>query len=232
MHHKMRLDDKTTTCIYKTILTELVAPLLTAKGFRRARGYWFLRWEGDALWRVSCSLRTEPNEDEGLVGVQVCVGFRSLEEFMEGFDTSPLRNPKTPCIMATEIGHLMPQARWHQWRLLPEDDPHVIGHEIATAIEQYGLDYFAKYGSVDKALAAWEQGINYNLCSRADFYIAAVYWLRGDRQRAIGFINRSIERYEALYQAQRQPSDRNLIKERQVFLKFLEEKSPRASGTK
>jgi len=124
--------------------------------------------------------------------------------------------------MATDLGHLMPIHNLYEWRILPDTDETATGHEIVEAIELYGLRYFKDYGTLDKALAAWENGINYNLGSRSDYYIAAAYWLRGDRERAIEFIRLRIAHYNDLYESQRRLLDLTLRREREEFSKFLE----------
>jgi hypothetical protein len=218
----MKLHDKLTSAIYRRIIAEFVTPCLVRAGFKRASKDRFFLREGDALWRVVCGLRPEPGRDEGWLDVTVCIGFCSLAEFLCACPLVRIRDPEKPCAMATNLGHLMPIRNFYEWRLLPDTNEITIGREIVEAINTYGLHYFEKYGTLDKALAAWEKGVNYNLGSRVDYYVAAVYWLRGDRGRAIEFIHHRITHYSDLHRSYNRPLDLTLCREREQFSRFLE----------
>jgi hypothetical protein len=214
----MRKADKVSSAIYIKVVSDYVAPMESAAGFRKTRKDWFQRWEGDCLWRISCYLRQERGRDEGWFSITVCVGFRSLAEFLAPCPVCPVTDIKSPCAMGTDLGHLRPPYNLHEWRVLPSTDVTWLGGEAVRELRDYGLPFFEQYGSLDKALKAWEHGTVYNLGSRVHFYRAAAYWLRGERQRAVDLIEQRVQELDDDY---RQHGRRTDFNERVRFDNFL-----------
>ncbi len=211
---------------YKKIVTDYAAPLLLNAGFQGVGKEWFFRWVGDAYWRFAFYLTRIPGLKLGTMVVAVGVGFKSLAEFMKDF---PLVKPDIgkPCAMATDLGHLRPPYQYHEWRLVPETDEDQVGREIADDIKAYGFDFFEKYGTLEKTVAAWEAGVYYN--SAFKFYLPAAYWMRGERERALAYVRENIAYYDAKYKEKKptqwdwmvEPVNLRSRKEHEKFLAFL-----------
>lgn len=207
--------------IYQEVVSRFVAPLLERKGFKRGKKDWFFHWEGESLWRVATGFRKVPDRDEGWLSITVCVGFKDLASFLQDFSKEDIKGVNEPCIMATDIGHLKPPYSFFEYRLLPDINTAFLGSVVTNDIETFLLPYFTQYGDLEKALAAWENGITYNLGAGADLYIASAYWLRGDQKRAIEFIENKIAYYDGLYRERNRRSDVMARAERERFLAFL-----------
>src|SRR6266852_5982755 len=182
--------------IFNQILEDYVHPYALELGFTRGKkAGWYVRWEGDCLWDLTCAFRMEKNRDEGWVFVSMCVGFRSLDEFLQRYPELGGINPNEPCAMGTDTSHLRggPPYQSIQWRILPGSDADDIGPEVIHEIKNYALPYFDRFGSLDKCVAAWEAGIFYNAgVPHGDCHLAAAYWLRGDRERALNHIRKRL----------------------------------------
>jgi hypothetical protein len=210
---------------YHKIVSDYVTPILIKADFEMVDTEWFYRWVGDAYWRVACDLTRKPGLKLGTMGITVGVGFRSLAELLKGFSlVKPDVNK--PCAMATDLGHLRPPYQYHEWIILPETDENKIGQEIAEAIKDYGLAFFEKYGTLEKAVTAWEAGIHFN--SAFKFYLPAVYWMRGERERALNIVRENIAYYDAKYKEKKtqwdwmvEPVNLRSRKEHETFLAFL-----------
>lgn len=96
------------------------------------------------------------------------------------------------------------------------------GLEIVEEIRRYALPFFEKYGTLDKCVIAWESEIVYNLGTSVDFYLPAAYWLRGERERALGYVRDKIKHYDRLCEEKGRRQDFNTRESRETFLNFLE----------
>lgn len=179
--------------IYDRIVSDYIATPLSRMGFQRARPDFFIRWKGDCLQRVASLLTTNRATAEGKILVTVCVGYRSLEAFLHKCSFSTADRVQQPCAMATDLGHLHAPYQYQEWRILPHTDPIVMGVEIGKELKEFGVPFLERFSTLDEALKAWEAGVRYNLGARAVFYVAAAYWLRGDRNRARQVVSEQIE---------------------------------------
>ncbi len=225
--------------MYKVIVSQYLVPFLKREGFLKTKGTWFIRWEAGCLWRVSAGFRKSRGRDEGWADVHVCVGFPALFSFLSSCPVInwDIHDPKRPCTMAANIRHLRPSNRTPEWRLLPECDVGLVGMEMVNDIKTYGLAYFDEYGSLEKALHAWESGVWHNLGLSVYYFMAAAYCLRGQQAQAFALIESQIKHYRDLYQATGVPSDRSWMRQLEIFLEFLKQRcaqptaSPGGSGS-
>jgi hypothetical protein len=185
----------------------------------------FQHWEGDCLWHLYCAFRMEKNRDEGWIDVTVSVGFRSLDEFLQKCPELGGIDPKQPCAMATDTGGLRggPPYQAVQWRILRDTNPDTIGPEVVEEIRNYALRYFQEFGSLEKCLDAWEHRIFYNTDAfHGDAYLAAAYWLKGEKDRALNHVRKRLDDRREFYRKEGRHSTLLTIGEYERFLKFLE----------
>lgn len=208
--------------LFEQIVENYIAPSLKHAGFAAKPAGLFVRWEEDCLWRVGCCFTKMRGQDAGSFTIALCVGFPDLAKFLKNFPHCNVREVKQPCTMATSLEHLRPPHNWPEWALISTSDVKAVGDEVASVLKEYGLRFFENYGSLDKCVAAWESGINHNLGPSADFYLSSVYWLRGEKERAIEFVNAKITECIEMYNKQGNRSGLFLKRQREDFLKFLQ----------
>lgn len=213
--------------VFEKIVSIHILPTVTKAGFERAGSGQFRRVQDDSVHRIAATFRKVPRRDEGWLTVTVCVGFRSLAGFLKDFPVVQVKSPRFPCTMATDLGHLQPPFKYKEWRLLPETDSLMVGADVAGNITAFGFPFFESFGDLRKAVAAWEKGTSYNLGESSDYYLAASYWLRGEIDKAMAFARDRIDYYRALRQEKERNEDRNLLWDREAFLKFLARKKIR-----
>lgn len=174
---------------YWRILDLYIVPAMSVLGFERKRKEYFYVMERGCTKRVACGFNKRRGEDAGSMTVTVCVGFPELEEFLsrcpELSTYVNIRMDKQGCTMATDLGHLTAPFKYLSWEVAPESDLAQIGTDIVARIRRDGVRYFTEYGRVDLAVAAWKQGITFNMGSTAALYLAADEWLRGSPKMAI-----------------------------------------------
>lgn len=223
---------------YRVLMDEHVRPALVGLGFS-ARGKDVLcKWDEDCLWRIGNTTRKVRSVDHMTFAVFLCVGFRSLALFLEDFKGLALVNPRMPCAMATDLGHLFPPFRYHEWKVWPNSDASALASEILSKLEEPGLPYLERYGDLDRSIEAWEAGVTYNLGEAVDFYLPAAYWVKGDREKAMRHAEKRMEEIEGLCQTKGRQQDFMSRTEQKKFLEFLTEKlnttasvlRPRLSG--
>ena len=208
--------------IYDEILSVHIVPYLCRLGFeKRGRYTMFYKDTNDTVYRVAVGFRKVAGLDEGWLLITVGVGFRSLAEFLAPCQVALVRDVKLPCAMATDLGHLHPPYRFGERHLSADTRAEQVGKEVIAELEQYGKAFFESYGTLEKVLAAWEAGTWFNLGAHADFYMAAAYWLRGERARAIEFVRGRITHYDELYKEKERNPDLNLRIQREELLGFL-----------
>ncbi len=222
--------------IYNRVLEDFVRPFVLGAGFDATNEKdGFQHWQGDCLWHLYCDFRMEKDRDEGWIELTVSIGFRSLDRFLQKYPELGRINPKQPCAMAAGTGRLRggPPYQAVQWRILPDTDPDAIGPEVVEEIKNWALPYFERYGSLDKALTAWEAGIFFNTPFPAgDCYMAAAYWLKGDRDRALNHIRKRLEDWREFYRKEGRHSTTRTIGGYERFLKFLEKEYAIDQGIK
>lgn len=213
---------KTVADVYDEILDASVAPALVAQGFKRSRLDTFYRIEGNCVWKIAFVLSSKSGGAHGNFTGSVCVGFPELALFLKDFPQANIKETRRPCTMAAALNYLRPPHNWPEWAITSTSNPQTLGFEFAKVLIDHGLPFFEEFGSLEKAVAAWEQGVTHNLTNRAEFYLAAAYWIQGNREKALRHTRSCIAHYEKTYQAQKSRSVLSAKKEREAFLAFLE----------
>lgn len=203
--------------IHNDLLTAYVEPVLLRSGFSRTR-HTFLKWNADGcLWRVGVLLTSLGGQATMLPTVGV--GFRDIAAFLSRCVFLRIRaDPNEPCAMATDLGRLMPGGRYLEIPISPSSDVNSLGPQVRDSIERYALPFLENFGTLEKALRAWESGVTYNLGANADYYIAAAYWLRREKSRALSLIQERIEYYDKRAERRTDARDRD---DRRRFKAFL-----------
>jgi len=217
---------------FRAIVDVYVAPFLQANGFSRRSSGVFFRESGDDFWRVACDLRKARGVNLGWATVSVCVGFRSLIDFLwpsEAFNWAIL-DRKRPCIMAANLGHLRPDGQYHEWRIEPGLNTELISMEIINDLRMYGFQYFEEFGALPKAVEAWEEGTRFNLGDHAYLYLAGAYCLMGNSQLARNLFEERIRELENQYKQIPNPSFKREIRTTKILREFLEAKQKESTN--
>jgi len=174
---------------YREIINNHVTPLLEQLGFKSKKKEWFYAHDDECVKRITCGFSKERGKDAGFVTVTVCVGFKALEMFLSQCpDLSShvhFEPTQRACTMASNLGHLREPFRFLSWEIAPDSDVQSIAADICSRIETDGLNFFAEYGALERAVAAWRSGIRHNLGNLAVLYLSAYEWLYGSRERAV-----------------------------------------------
>jgi len=178
--------EKKSKLIFNHVVEDYVAPALLALGFKRSKFSIFYQWHGDCLWDIWCYYRDVRGADEGYLQTSVCVGFKSIHAFLSGCPEVPMdTDTKRPCTMGADIGYLRPPYNTDYVHLTPDVDGDKLGVFLLGDIRNNALPYFEKFGTLEKAVEAWEKGVCYNAIQARVYLLAAVYFLRGETARAL-----------------------------------------------
>ncbi len=178
--------EKKSKLVFNHVVEDYVASALLALGFMRNKFSIFYKWNEDCLWRISCYYRDIRGADEGYLQTSVCVGFKSIHAFLSGCPEVPMdTDVKRPCTMGANIGHLRPPYNTDYVHLTPEVDGDKVGVFLLGDIRSNALPYFEKFGTLGKAVDAWEKGILYNSKGVGVYLLAAAYFLRGETAKAL-----------------------------------------------
>jgi len=77
--------------------------------------------------------------------------------------------------MATNIGALFPPFHYKEWRILPEAEVGQLASDVMLEVLKAEAAFFGDFGSLSKALGAWEKGITFNAGKTAEVYRAICY---------------------------------------------------------
>jgi hypothetical protein len=208
---------------YSLIVRNQLAQFLFEQGFILNPDSTFILDRSDAIWRVTHSFRQR--DFGGLMQVSVGVGFPTVNAFLAkaGVLNEQLVNIKDLSAMGTDLGHLKPPYRYQEWNIDLLTDAETLGQELVDNLRNYALPFFENYGTLDKCVKAWEAGDFLNRGAGCEFFLAAAYWMQGDRHRAIDYITSRTKYYHDEYQAKGKQSDYQVLQQRRKFLFFLKE---------
>jgi len=127
--------------------------------------------------------------------------------------------------MATDIGHLAAPHTFREWVLDSSVAAFTVKDEILERLRTHGLAYFENYGQLQRAVQAWETGINFNAGYNISFYLAAYYFQSGEQQRALDKVGKIIADCEADYSKTGRNSALNQKRLFQSFDEFLRAKT-------
>ena len=211
---------------YKSLVNEVLTPLLKVRGFDPIYFSSFGRWVDDALWRISPDLVLNRGADSGCVVVYFAVGFRPLTQWLATFDDLEIRKREVriPGAMATDLGHLRPPFQYECREFSPSDDVAVFGRELMADIEKDGMQFFERWGTVDKMIPAWQSGVSYASGWDNDTHLVAALWLRGRKFEAIAHVE---ERAGTMRQriANEGKGNRNMLIRYEAFLQSLRKRA-------
>lgn len=181
--------------IFERAIEEYVAPALKEREFARIKFSVFYRTNGDCIWRIWSNYQDLRGVDAGSVFTTVCVGFRSISEFLGRWPKAPLDTDlKKPCTMAADLGLLRPPYNSDPIRLTAENDADRLGKFLWQDIRDNGFQYFEQFGTLEKSFEAWRKGTFFNSNSVKLYLLAAAHFLRGEKATALRLVDEEIER--------------------------------------
>jgi hypothetical protein len=214
--------------VFQDVVQRYVDPIAFGAGFQRPmkKHAVYYRWNSDCLHTLACGFRPEKGRDEGWVEVSACVGFRSLAEFLSQYPEMGIgqsADPNEPCAMGGLTGRLRggPPYQAVQWRTFPDSDPDEIGPEVVQEITNHAFPFYERYGTLDKALAAWETGVVYTSGFSNDCNISGAYWIKGNHERAVQYFGNRLEYWRGRYEKDHLRTDWFTVERYESFLNFL-----------
>lgn len=100
----------------------------------------------------------------------------------------------------SNVGYLTPNNNFQQW-VVPnsatEDDVSETVNDMIRLIETYAIPYLNKLSDVNALLLELEEG-NSLVPRHADYNLPMLYYLIGDKDSAILYLNREVERKESI----------------------------------
>ena len=106
--------------------------------------------------------------------------------------------------MAADVIYLRPFVQ-EPLRIAPTSSPDRVGISMLNDIKSFILPFFDEVGSFEKALAIWEKGRFYNAAGFGTYLLAAGYFLRGDKPKALEVIRKKRMQEEEQVAAGRSP---------------------------
>ncbi len=183
---------KSSKVLFDTAIMEYVAPRLSEMGFSREKKSFFYKWHKDCFWRIWPLLRESRGVDEGFLHITACVGFRELTQFLARWEKGPKdADLSKPCNMAADIIYLRPIIQ-NPVRISPESDPDQLGIFMWHDINTFIIPFLERVGTLDKAFGSWKAGNFYNAAGSGTYLLAAAYFLRGEKSRALETVQRQI----------------------------------------
>lgn len=171
--------------------------LLKELGFKKKK-IWFVRPYKDATQELGFGHSTNNERHVRYYDCMCGLNYPRINEIAEKlgvFAYGP----------ACQLGDLMPQRELKEWRLSEDDsDEYYIDmiHDIVSSVKDYALPHLEKYSTLEE----YVKGAEYNVFPSAFKYksVPIAYYLLGDRDNAMKFLNRTLERL-----ARRNDSTRN-----------------------
>lgn len=177
---------------FEAAITEYVAPRLSEMSYRRYKQSFFWKWNSGCFWRVWPFLRETRGVDEAFLHITACIGFPELTRFLASWAQMPSNvDMSKPCNMAADIIYLRPSVQ-NPTRISPDTDPDRLGIFIWQDIKTFMIPFLEQVGTFEKAIESWEKGKFYNAAGMGTYLLAAAYFLRGDKSRALNLVRAKI----------------------------------------
>lgn len=201
------------------LLNEYLKPELSRHGFRRL-GRKFERTTNDAFWRFLLAVHRR-GSDMATVALHVCVGFPALNSFLQRCPY--LRLPPKPrlCDMTAPTKALLPGGQYEFTLITPQSNIEPFGHELCREVNDGGLPFLQRYGTLERAMKAWQAGISFNLGDRRVIWLASAHWLNGERKVATALLEDELRRRRAESEMQPRQSVQQIIHELESFISWL-----------
>lgn len=197
--------EKRSRAVFEAAVEEYVAPFLSEIGFRRQKRTFFYKWNGNCFWRIWPFLRETRGVDEAFLHMTVCIGFRELSELFARWEReSQKQKVLQPCNMTADIIYLRPFVQ-EPLRITPTSSLDRLGISMLHDLKSFILPFLDEVGTFEKAFAIWGKGRFYNAAGSATYLLAAGYFLRGDKLRALEVIRKKRMQEEEQVAAGRSP---------------------------
>ena len=162
-------------------------------GFKKKKFNYFKQINDNVFYTLSFSFLTKYSD--GNIGVDVIVGVlnKTIEDLkfkLTGLNNFDLMLPT----ISTQIGYLMPDKNYKKWNFVEKKDNSDILNDLLNSIQIYGNEYFEKYMDINQIFNLIEKGGTGVLNHNRDRCLPILYYLKGEKQKGLEFIETAIER--------------------------------------
>jgi len=132
---------------------------------------------------------------KGHIYVNVVVGVlhKNVENLyykLTGYNRLDIMQPT----IGNTIDDLIPENSYKEWDFIEGEDNSHLYDDILSCIQTYGFPYQEKMKDFDNLLEAFEKRAPGILNWARDRYLPILYYLKGDKQKGLKFIEEAIER--------------------------------------
>ena len=222
---------KTPREIFSEVVNHTLEPLARSMGFERHEVDGWCRRRGDAVAGINWGLRAVRGYDYAWLGVGIGVGYLSIARLLRkapddlGLGTL---DRKAPSFIGALLRRLDPDSVDNEWLIEPGLSSRGLGKEVAACVHKIAIPFWERYQHLENAIESWAKPLEERpkyMDASADMHLAAAYFLRGDVQEALAFLEHRIKEWEDDYESTGQWSTRITAAERRKFLDFLREQA-------
>lgn len=217
--------------MFKKDIQKGLAEISHSLEFKKTKYCFFKTISYDVIATLHFGMVTQSLKGHIIVNVTVGVSHRKVEELYAKLTGN--KNLILKTTIGSQLGYLMPENDFKEWDFVEGQDNSNVFNNLSYCIKTYGFPYQEKmkdFNNLFKAFEKREPGI---LHIARDRYLPILYYLKGEKQKGLQFIEEAIER-------QKKPFDeRDILKfsaEEQItivgpgigkvdpeYLKFVEE---------
>ena len=177
---------------YITYNEELTSQL-GVLGFKRKRGYSFVKEMGEAVCELAFSHSTHHEHGVKYYSVNMLIEYPKAQEIIN-------KICKTNLIIGDNIGNVMLEHFYKEWRVSEtdsDDEVAVVVNDIYNVIVSYAIPYFRRHSRIENVLEDLEK-CNLRNQANVDYYLPLLYYLTGNTKLAVSFLERELNRKERL----------------------------------
>jgi hypothetical protein len=162
-------------------------------GFKKKKFMYYKQIKHNVFVTLYFSFLTKYSDGNIEVDVTVGVLNKTIEELkykLTGLNNLDLMLPT----ISTQIGYLMPEKNYKKWNFIENMDNTIVLNDLFNSIQTYGYPYFEQYLDIKQIFDLIEKGGTGVLNHNRDRCLPILYYLKGEKQKGIEFIETAIER--------------------------------------
>lgn len=189
--------------IFKKEIDKGISEMCKAIGFKKKQ-YCFIKPIGANTTAVlNFGMVTHQLQGHIYINVSVGVSNKNVEALYVNLTQTDNRIFTTT--IKLQIGYLTPEDSYKEWDFIEGADNTTVFEDILEHIQSYGFAYFEKMKDFDNLFKAFEVRSPGLLNISRDKRLPILYYIRGEKEKGIEFINEAIERMS------RRPTDEELL---------------------
>lgn len=161
-------------------------------GFGKTKYYFVKNKDGEVIDTLHFGMVTQSLRGHIIVNVTVGASHRKVEELYAKLTGN--KNLILKTTIGSQLGYLMPENDFKEWDFIEGQDNSNVFNNLSYCIKTYGFPYqetMSDFNNLFKAFEKREPGI---LHFTRDRYLPILYYLKGEKQKGLQFIEEAIER--------------------------------------